>query len=91
MTGRQEGANFALVPSGEPNVFHLTVDGKYVGTIASDGDTLSAAKPWGWRLQIGDGTLGDAPLAGRSHSIDEAQAEARHAYERHQHALSHRM
>ena len=91
MIGHQEGANFALVPSGEPSVFHLTVDSKYVGTIACCGESLSAAKPWGWRLLIADGRLGDVPLAGRSHNVDEALAEARHAYERHQDELSHRM
>ncbi|MBW9054800.1 hypothetical protein [Rhizobium mesosinicum] len=91
MIGDHEAANFALVPSGEPNVFHLTVEGRYIGTVASDGESLSRAKPWGWRLLIGDGTLGDAPLAGRSHNLDEALAEAKHAYERHRDELSHRM
>jgi hypothetical protein len=91
MIGHQEAANFALVPSGEPNVFHLTVEGRYIGTVASDGESLSMAKPWGWRLLIGDGTLGDAPLAGRSHNVDEALAAAKHAYERHQDELSQRM
>ncbi|MBB3655661.1 hypothetical protein FHX15_000860 [Rhizobium sp. BK650] len=91
MIGHREGAHFALVPSGEPNVFHLTVDSNYIGTIASDSDSLSTSKPWGWRLQIGDGTLGDVPLAGRSHNIDEALTEAKHAYERHRDLLSHRM
>lgn len=91
MTGHQEGASFALVASGEPNVFHLTVDGKYVGIIASDGERLSKAKPWGWRLLSVDGKPGEAPLAGRSHNVDEALAEARHAYEQHQDELLHRM
>ncbi len=91
MTGHPQDANFALVPSGEPNIFHLTVEGQYIGTIAGSSESLSMAKPWGWRLLIADGTLGDLPLAGRSHNIDEALADARHAYERHRDELSHRM
>ena len=91
MTGHQESARFALVPSGEPNIFHLTIDGKYVGTIASDDKSLSMAKPWGWRRLAADGAQGDMPLAGRSHNLDEALAEAKHAYERHRDELSHRM
>lgn len=91
MIGHQEGSTFALVPSGEPNIFHLTADGKYVGTVACDSDSLKAARPWGWRLMIGDSLQEYTPTAGRSHDVDEALADAKRAYERHQDMLMHRL
>lgn len=70
-----------VVPSADPDIFHLVDAGNYIGSIACDGGNVTASRPWGWRLVASDGTA--ASFAGRSADFNGALAAAERAYATH--------